>query len=147
MMTYDLHGVWDKGNKWLGEYLNSHTNLIEIDSALDLLWRNDIPPDRVVLGLGFYARTFTVASTTCKTPGCKFVSGGRSGLCSRDVGTLTNAEIADIIEEKGLTPTLYQKEAVKIITWDDQYIAYNDVDTYELKMEYARSLGLGGVMV
>ena len=36
-MTYDFHGVWDKPNKWVGPYLNAHTNLTEISDALDLL--------------------------------------------------------------------------------------------------------------
>jgi hypothetical protein len=53
------------GNKWTGAYLNAHTNLTEIEMALDLLWRNDIRSDQVVLGLAFYGRAFTVESTSC----------------------------------------------------------------------------------
>jgi GH18 family chitinase len=45
-MSYDLHGAWDKDNKWLGPYLNAHTNLTETGTALDLLWRNKIPSTR-----------------------------------------------------------------------------------------------------
>jgi GH18 family chitinase len=29
-MSYDLHGLWDKGNKWTGALLDSHTNLTEL---------------------------------------------------------------------------------------------------------------------
>ena len=36
-MTYDFHGVWDKPNKWVGLYLNAHTNLTEIKDSIDLL--------------------------------------------------------------------------------------------------------------
>lgn len=44
-MSYDMHGTWDKESKWLGAYLNAHTNLTEIESlGLDLLWRMNIPP-------------------------------------------------------------------------------------------------------
>lgn len=54
MMSYDLHGSWDKTIEWVGPYLNSHTNLTEITEYLDLLWRNDIPPPRQGQhGLGF----------------------------------------------------------------------------------------------
>lgn len=49
-MSYDLHGTWDLANKWVGPYLNAHTNLTEIDSALDLLWLHDISPDKIVMG-------------------------------------------------------------------------------------------------
>jgi GH18 family chitinase len=52
--SYDLHGTWDKGNKWTGNFLNAHTNLTEIDDALDLIWRNDINPGQVVMGIAFY---------------------------------------------------------------------------------------------
>lgn len=56
-MTYDIHGVWDSNVTSLGSYAYAHTNLTEIDSALELLWRNNINPSRVNLGLGFYGRS------------------------------------------------------------------------------------------
>lgn len=65
VMSYDLHGTWDKGNKWTGAFLDSHTNLTEIETVLDLIWRNDINADQIVLGLAFYGRAFTVADTSC----------------------------------------------------------------------------------
>ena len=57
IMSYDLHGTWDSTNKWIGPIVQAHTNLTEIDLALSLLWRNDIDPGQVVLGLGFYGRS------------------------------------------------------------------------------------------
>ena len=57
MMSYDLHGTWDSTNKWIGPIVQAHTNLTEIDNALELLWRNDIDPKQVTLGLGFYGRS------------------------------------------------------------------------------------------
>jgi GH18 family chitinase len=36
IMSYDLHGTWDKGNEWVGEFLNAYTNLTEIITILDL---------------------------------------------------------------------------------------------------------------
>lgn len=35
------------------------TNWTEIDEALQLLWRNNIKPANVNMGLGFYGRSFT----------------------------------------------------------------------------------------
>lgn len=123
-MSYDLHGPWEKGNIWTGEYLNAHTNLTEIDSALDLLWRNNIDPAKVVLGLAFYGRAFTVANTNCMTPsGCQFASGARALRCSHEISIMLNSEIDKIIEEKDLAPTLYADAAVKVISWDDQWVA------------------------
>lgn len=147
IMTYDLHGAWDIKNIWTGPYLNAHTNLTEIKSSLDLLWRNDIDPKQVTLGFAFYGRSATVSSPSCVSPGCTYNSPGLAGPCSREAGILTNAEISDIIADKGLTPTLYSDAAVKVINWDDQWVAYDDQETYELKADFARKNCLGGVMV
>lgn len=147
IMSYDLHGTWDQGNRWTGEYLNPHTNLTEIDAALDLLWRNDIDPGMVVLGLAFYARAYTVVDRNCMEPGCLFASGTRKGKCSHEVGILLNSEIDEIVADKDLKPKLYEKEAVKVVHWDDQWLSYDDGETLVLKAKYARSMCLSGVMV
>ena len=36
LMSYDLHGVWDSNNP-IGNQVLAHTNLTEIDDALDLV--------------------------------------------------------------------------------------------------------------
>ncbi|KAJ4142851.1 hypothetical protein NW754_010290 [Fusarium falciforme] len=147
IMSYDLHGLWDQDKKWTGSYLNAHTNLTEIDLALDLLWRNDIDPGQVVLGLGFYGRAFTAANKSCMEPGCMFASGGERGDCSREVGVLLNSEIDAIVKKHSITPKLYRREAVKVATWGDQWVAYDDEETFKLKSEFAQSRCLGRLMV
>ncbi|KXG46667.1 Glycoside hydrolase, superfamily [Penicillium griseofulvum] len=148
MMTYDLHGTWDKGNKWLGEYLLAHTNLTEITNGLDLLWRNDISPEKVVLGMAFYARAFTVSDTSCMDTGCLFDSGANAGKCSHEVGILLNSEIIDIMDDGDLKSELDKEAAVKILKYDtNQWLTYDDGDTFKLKADFARGQCLGGVMV
>jgi chitinase len=56
-MTYDLHGTWDGTDPFIGAVALAHTNLTEIQQSLDLLWRNNIDPARVSLGIGFYGRS------------------------------------------------------------------------------------------
>jgi chitinase len=140
-------GTWDQGNKWTGAFLNSHTNLTEIDLAMDLLWRNDIDPSKVVMGLGFYGRSFSMTSESCNTPGCTYQSGGQRGKCSRETGILLVSEIDDLVKEKGVTPVLYEKEASKVVTWGNQWIAYDDEETLKMKAEYSQTMCLGGLMV
>ncbi|KAF3391710.1 hypothetical protein F1880_007962 [Penicillium rolfsii] len=148
VMTYDMHGKWDLGNKWVDPVLNSHTNLTEIANALDLLWRNDIKPEKVVIGLAFYGRVFAAADGKCIDPGCPFVSGGNLGKCSHEVGILLNSEIMDIMNEKSLQSRLDEDVAVKILSFDDtQWLIYDNGDTFKLKVDFARSYCLGGVMV
>lgn len=97
IMSYDLHGTWDGTNPYLGPYINSHSNLTEIDLALELLWRNDIDPKKVVMGMGFYGRSFTLSDPACNTAGCGFSAGGNPGRCSASAGSLMFSEIQGII--------------------------------------------------
>lgn len=99
------------------------------------------------MGLGFYGRSFTATSRSCLEPGCTFESGGEKGRCSGSIGTLLNSEIDEIVQKRGLTPKLYRDAAVKAVSWDDQWVTYDDEETFQLKSEYAQSRCLGGVMV
>lgn len=98
------------------------------------------------MGLGFYGRGFTVTSPSCVEPGCTFESGGERGRCSREIGVLFNSEIDDLVEKHGVTPKLYEKEAVKVATWGDQWVSYDDEETLKMKSEFAQSRCLGGLM-
>jgi GH18 family chitinase len=75
-MTYDFHGTWDKYNEWTGPYLKGHTNLAEVQRGLDLLWRNNVKPENVVFGFGFYGRSVTMVDATGYDPnaGCQLIA-------------------------------------------------------------------------
>ncbi|RYC80923.1 hypothetical protein BFJ63_vAg16191 [Fusarium oxysporum f. sp. narcissi] len=147
IMSYDLHGAWDQKANWTKPYLNAHTNLTEIDLALDLLWRNDIKSDKVVMGLGFYGRAFTAQSAACRKPGCLFSNPANAGECSQEKGILLNSEIDIEVRNRNLKPELYKEEAVKVVTWGKQWVSYDDADTLKMKVDRAGELCLGGVMV
>ncbi|KAL2813234.1 glycoside hydrolase [Aspergillus granulosus] len=147
VVSYDLHGKWDQGNEWTGASLNSHTNLTEIDKAMELLWRNNIDESKVVLGLAFYARAYILEDPACVEPGCAFASGAKMGDCSLQVGVLLNSEIDQIVADKDLTATFYKDAAAQVLHWDNQWLSYDDAKTLRLKADYARGSCLGGVMV
>ncbi|EDP48562.1 class V chitinase, putative [Aspergillus fumigatus A1163] len=147
-MSYDIHGTWDGNNAYTKQVVNPHTNLTEISQGLDLLWRNNIPSKKVVLGLGFYGRSFTLSDPSCNTPGCPFASGANPGECTGQAGILSNAEINRVIRTHDLTPVMDKAAGVKYITWDNnQWVSYDDADTLKIKMDFANKLGLGGTMV
>lgn len=124
IMSYDLHGIWDSTNP-IGSHIFAHSNLTEIEEALNLLWRNDVPAKKLNLGLGFYGRSFTLVDPQCTTPGCGFRGGALPGPCSDNSGTLTYREIQQIIEDHNLKPHYDKKAAVKWINWNqDQWVSY-----------------------
>ncbi|KAH7040899.1 chitinase [Microdochium trichocladiopsis] len=148
IMTYDIHGVWDSTVHSIGSFAYAHTNLTEIDLGLNLLWRNNVNPDRVVMGLGFYGRSFTMKDANCMAAGCPFASGAANGTCTDTAGVLSAAEIHDIVENRGATVTFDPVAACKIATWGDrQWVSWDDAETLKLKIDHANERCLGGTMV
>lgn len=147
VMTYDLHGTWDSTDPYIGAIVNAHTNLTEIDQTLDLLWRNQIDPAKVNMGIGFYGRSFTLSDPSCSTAGCPFSAGGKPGPCTASAGTLSYSEINDIVAA-GAKTTVDKTAGVAIVTWDnDQWVSYDNDVTLKQKMDYANSKCLGGVLI
>ena len=115
---------------------------------MDLLWRNNIDSKKVVLGLGFYGRAFTLQDSGCSKPGCPFAGGAKKGKCTGESGILSNSEIQDIISQNNVKPVLFKKDAIKYIAWDsDQWASCDDEETLQMKRQYANKLCLGGTIV
>ncbi|KAL4734493.1 hypothetical protein BDV11DRAFT_212744 [Aspergillus similis] len=152
-MAYDIHGTWDGTvSNWTSSDVNPHTNLTEIGEGLDLLWRNDIDPSKVLLGLGFYGRSFTLADSNCTTPGCAFDasaygSGGAApGECTRTSGILSDYEINRIISEYDPTVVYAETAGVNWMTWNEnQWVSFDNGKTLKQKADFANNLCLGGL--
>ncbi|KAF8961088.1 hypothetical protein BDZ97DRAFT_2077079 [Flammula alnicola] len=148
VMTYDLHGTWDGVDPYIGFVLGSHTNLTEIDQAFQLFWRIGVSPSQMVMGMGFYGRSFTLADPSCTEPPCPWVSGGNPGPCSDNSGTLMFSEIQSILQSTSVQVVFDEVAAVKYIIWDsNQWVSYDDGDSFALKMNYANDHCIGGTMI
>ncbi|KAI9730799.1 MAG: hypothetical protein M1818_008079 [Claussenomyces sp. TS43310] len=153
LMSYDLHGTWDADSQFVGPYIAPHTNLTEIDLGLGLLWRAGVDASKVVLGQGWheqYGRSFTLKNPSCNTPNgvCQFSGGADAGPCSGTAGILDYQEIMDVISQHSLKPTWDKTAGVKWITWNDnQWVSYDDDDTFSQKKSFATDRCLGGMMV
>ncbi|KAG7115614.1 Chitotriosidase-1 like protein [Verticillium longisporum] len=118
VMSYDLHGVWDRDNP-IGSHIYGHTNLTEMSLAFDLFWRNDVPAGKLNMG-----------------------------ACSGESGILSYREIMEVIKIKKLKPVHDKKAGVKYITWNtDQWVSYDDKETFKQKKDLAKKLGLGGFLI
>ncbi|KAF2719530.1 glycoside hydrolase family 18 protein [Polychaeton citri CBS 116435] len=151
LMTYDLHGVWDSTNP-IGSIVQGHTNLTEIKLAAELFWRVGIAPAKVVMGFGFYGRSFTLADPSCTKPGCPFSGASTPGPCSNAGGILAYYEIMQIIhgskKRSSVSPIHDTADAVNYMTYDgNQWISYDDAVTFKQKVDWANSVGLGGGLI
>ncbi|KAL7793735.1 glycoside hydrolase family 18 protein [Trichoderma ceciliae] len=156
LMSYDLHGTWDQNNE-IGNNMYAHTNLTEVELALQLFWRVGIDPALINLGIGFYGRSYTVADPACNIIGCEFQtgdllsSGGAAGPCTKTKGILSYKEINDIIADNEDSALVRYDEtaAVKMLIYGQglNWVSYDDKTTYQQRVEFANARGLGGLMI
>ncbi|KAK4069890.1 CAZyme family GH18 [Trichoderma aggressivum f. europaeum] len=147
LMSYDLHGTWDSKNP-IGSQVLAHTNLTEIDLALDLFWRAEVKPSSIVLGLAFYGRTFNLKSASCWKPGCPFSGPGDAGQCTGTAGILSYREVQSILDRTGATSYLDKDAAVRYMVYgNDSWVSYDDETTFQTKIDYANKLGLSGLLI
>lgn len=79
---------------------------------------------------------------------CQFNGGAQPGPCSNASGILTLKEIEDVLDYNSVQPVWDKKAMVKYATWDtNQWVSYDDDDTFDQKREFANSRCLGGTMV
>ncbi|KAF7316287.1 Chitin-binding type-1 domain-containing protein [Mycena indigotica] len=148
VMTYDLHGTWDGTDPYIGPLVLAHTNLTEIEDTLSLFNNVGVDPNKIVLGIGFYGRSFQLADPSCSSPGCVFVGGAVPGACSANSGTLMFSEIETILAQPGVQATFDAAAAVKYVVWNDvNWVSYDDAQTLAMKLQFANSRCLGGTMI
>ncbi|KAF3196307.1 hypothetical protein TWF106_005016 [Orbilia oligospora] len=148
VMSYDLHGIWDSTNP-IGPQVLGHTNMTEIDLALDLFWRTNVPSSKVHLGFGFYGRSFKLKNSRCSDPGCPFEGPADAGPCTDTAGILSFKEIQSLIAASGgAKPKLDTTAQVKYLTWGSgNWISYDDKTTFEAKVDFGNRRGLNGMLI
>lgn len=128
-MSYDIHGMWDLDNEWTGPYLKGHPDWRKIEEGLELLWRNGVRPEKIVMGFVFYGRSFTIEDPSCNEPKgvCRASDGGAPGSCTDTAGVLTYYEVASRNETGGVETFYDAENTVKYsIFGGDQWISYDD---------------------
>ncbi|TVY58669.1 Chitotriosidase-1 [Lachnellula cervina] len=144
-MAYDLHGPWEAAR--LGALLRPQAALPDIESTLLPIWFDGIDANKLNLGLPYYGRGATVSSTSCVDLNCPYSSLSRPGQCSGEAGVLSLKEIQEIIAQRHLTPKVLPGIFQKSITFDDQWISYDDSDTVAEKTQWADQHCFGGTMI
>jgi chitinase len=147
-MAYDLHGPWDSDVKTLGPKVRPQTDVTEIERDLLPLWFDGVDPGKVVMGIAYYGRTYKLTDPSCGSMGCPFSGSGAPGRCTKTEGVLSNREIRQMIQENGYKPYTNTTAMVKYFTYGgNNWVGYDDEDTYAMKELYADSRCLGGIMI
>jgi GH18 family chitinase len=143
--AYDLHGPWEANT--LGAIIRPQTSIIDIASALLPLWFDSVPPSKMNLGIAYYGRGFTASNPSCLNIGCPYTGGSLPGPCTTSDGLLSLREIQQIIKQKSLVPQYLPDLMISQVSWDDQWIGYDDDVSIAHKTNWADQHCLGGTTV
>ncbi|KAH6834048.1 hypothetical protein C2S53_004850 [Perilla frutescens var. hirtella] len=142
VMTYDYYGDWDTTATGAHAALYDPSPAANVSgrAGLESWTRAGLPPRKLVMGVPLYGRTWTLANPSSSGIGARAVGVGRG----EDGGILSYAQVVRYnrdnnarVEHDGTTVSVYSVAG-------NHWISYDDAWSVRRKIEYARSLGLGG---
>jgi chitinase len=112
-----------------------------------------IDPAKIILGLAYYGRTYRVpgSSAFCQALGqCHYEGYGATGECTNSEGVLSNQEIKRMAASPNVIPQLNVTGMYKYFGGYGggfSMAAYDDAETFKMKLGYVNDRCLGGTMI
>jgi len=133
-MTYDFHGTWtDHAGHNAPLYAPTYENEGSVHDAILYLKSQNIPGNKIILGIPFYGRRFT-------TSGLYNSSSGGEALPYSEIITKIDAGWIYHWDTLAKVPYLTNSDNSQLITFDDTV-------SIRCKCEYALSQGLRGIKI
>eukprot|EP00105_Crassostrea_gigas_P040449 XP_019924597.1 PREDICTED: probable chitinase 3 [Crassostrea gigas] len=153
LMTYDFHGGSFDSKTGPNSPLKGHPQETGSDAYFNVEWavnywlQKGAPAAKINLGMPLYGRSFTLASTSnaglfAPDRG----AGGQKGTYTMEAGFLSYTEVCDMLKSGGTRHWIPEME-VPYAVRGDQWVGYDDEQSLRLKVDFAKSKGLGGIMV
>ncbi|XP_068946483.1 acidic mammalian chitinase-like [Petaurus breviceps papuanus] len=150
VMTYDLRGSWEG---FTGEDSplfagpNDHGDYIyfNVDYAMNYWKNNGAPAEKLMVGFGAYARTFTLTNPSNHGLDAPTSGPGTAGPYTQEAGTLAYFEVCGFL--KGATKVWNAPQKVPYAYKGNQWIGYDNPKSFTIKADWLLKNNFGGAMV
>ncbi|XP_050092519.1 chitinase-like protein 3 [Anopheles aquasalis] len=153
LMSYDIHAYWDGqtganaplyANTWETGYT---TSMLNVDNCVRAWIDGGLDPAKLNLGVPVFGHTFKLSSTSDTRVGAPTVGPGDAGPYTLEPGTLSYLEICEKLNTGGYTTAWHEQQQIPYAYKGNQWISYDNARSIALKVQYAKQMKLGGVMV
>nr|XP_025711121.1 chitotriosidase-1 isoform X3 [Callorhinus ursinus] len=114
------------------------------DSAVQLWLQRGTPANKLILGMPTYGRSFTLASPSDTGVGAPATGPGAPGPFTKQGGLLAYYEVCSW---KGAVEHRIKDQKVPYAFQGNQWVGFDDVESFKTKASYLKQKGLGGAMV
>lgn len=149
VMTYDYHGSWDQQTGLCSPLYPcaGDANVeLNMNSSINAWIQAGATPSKVLTGLAFYGRSFTLANPAENGVGAPIAGAGAPGPLTESSGTLTYLEICSDLKA-GWTSVWDSQAETPYAYGGNQWVGYDNVQSITDKCNFAKSMNLGGVMI
>ncbi|KAH8314347.1 chitinase-3-like protein 1 [Drosophila kikkawai] len=156
VMAYDLHGPWDPvvginaplyGSASDATDSTGRQQQLNVDAIVKYWLQAGAPAQKLVLGVPFYGRTFTLATGDGHEPGSPHIGKGIAGKYSREPGVLGYNELCEQMGEEEWTQKWESVQQVPYAYRQRQWVGYEDMRSLSLKAQFVMQHQLGGIMI
>lgn len=153
MMCYDYHGAWDQKTGANAPLRSS--DVLNVEFTVNYMIKLGAPPNKLVLGVPLYGRTFLLPEIYFEDSGRKPKLGavaknlGFQGPFTRENGFMGYNELClELINTTTTWSKFWDSESqTPFAVYANKVIAYDDVKSIGLKVKFAMEKELGGIMV
>ena len=120
--------------------------ILNVDWAVNYWLLNGMPPEKLILGLAAYGRTFILSNSSNTNPGDAAKGAGRAGSQTGQDGFISYYEVCEKLSQ-GWTRVWENEQKAPYAYSGVNWVGYDDIESLTIKVDYLKSKGLGGAMV
>ncbi|XP_076043180.1 chitinase 7 [Oratosquilla oratoria] len=152
VMTYDFHGQWDNevghNSPLLPlEVSTPYQMKLTVDFSIREWIKQGAPPQKILVGMPTYGRSFTLADPDSFDIGAEVTAGGDAGRYTLEEGFMSYYEVCEFLFQENTTLVWDNEQLVPFAYRGNQWVGFDDERSLAGKVEWLKELDLGGVMI